>query len=184
MRWSSMSSLPWAAYNTTVSVIKDMASADVFTAKGDDNSPRIAAASVVSRFSVNQQLDITERGIELPGLVITYLGWRNSLAGGSFCQDDGNIRLSVQLVDSGDIDDEQNVESYMNWMHAIREWLQTNPFERADYKLGHIYLVHVDDQTPPEADRWALLREMRMHVNVNCLTRSRRNKDQKPWVTT
>jgi|15BtaG_2_1085339.scaffolds.fasta_scaffold00185_18 hypothetical protein len=178
-------SLPFVCYNGTIKKLQEMARKKVFTSKGFDKMPPVLEKSVVGRLGRNDPaFDGPERGFDLPGFTVTYMGMKGSPSQGTLCHDDRVIRILIQLVDRTDQGSSTNTETYFAWMTHVREWIQTNPYARDDANLGHVFLVHVTDESLPDEEKWAIDREMRMYTVVNCFARMRRTKDQELWQST
>lgn len=177
-------SLSFETYNRTKEVIRNLADAGKLAQVGQDDISPIRGDSVVGRFARKQRLDLdTEGSIALPGVIVTYMGWSSGVDVGTFHQDDGVIRLSVQVVDYSESNSDRHAADYLTWTNRIRERLQRNPYTTIDDPLGHVYLVHVAEQHPPAEDQWVMFNETRSHLNVLCFTRTRRDDTQEPWAT-
>lgn len=178
-------SLPFVCYDGTIKQLQEMARKRIFKSVGFNKVPPVLEKSIVGRLGVNDPaLDGKERGFDLPGLTVTYLGMRGGVSQGTFCHDQRVIRILIQLVDSTDQLSDTNVETYFAWMAAVREWMQDNPYARDDANQGHVYLVHVTEESLPDEEKWAVDREMRMSCLVNCYVQMRRTKDQALWQST
>ena len=182
------SSIPWVCLNTTVETLKQMARERVFVRVGEDKIKPVNEKNVIARVNQSNAAEpvqgVRERGIDLPGFVVTYLGMKGGESAGSLCHDDRVIRILVQLIDRTDQGKATNLETYFERIAAVREWVQTNPYSKDDGQLGQVYLVHVTDESLPNEERWAIDREMKMFVVINCFARMRRTKDQASWQST
>jgi hypothetical protein len=177
--------LPYACFNETIKTLQEMARKKVFTGIGSDKIPPVLEKSIIGRIGRQDPSDKgRDRQLDKPGFIVTYMGMKGGPSQGSLCHDDRVIRILIQLVDDTDGFSETNLESYFEWMVAVREWMQTNPYSTNRFRAGHVHLVHVTDESLPDEDDWAIDREMRMFTVVNCFARMRRTKDQGKWRST
>ena len=178
------SSIDFVCLNTTTSTIKQMADNELFVAASEDDYVRpMDSRSVITRASIyNQSNDRNgERGIDLPGVIVTYLGMSGGVSHGNICHDNRVVRILVQIIDSTDGPDASNLETYFYWRRLIREWLQANPYDQHTGNTGQVYLVHVTDEPLPEKERWVMDRQAQLHLLVNCHCQLVRSKEQTPW---
>lgn len=175
-------SLTFETYDRTKEVIAQLADDQQLAQVGADDIEPITRESVVGRFSRQQRVSLDgESGIPLPGVIVTYMGWSSGVDVGTLSQDDGVIRLFIQIVDHSESLSDRHAADYMTWLTRIRKRLQRNPYTNIDDPLGHVYLVHVTQQEPPEEDRWVLFNETRCHMTVLCFTRDNRDDNSEPW---
>lgn len=178
-----MSSLSYEVYNHVKSTLRTRATAGDFVAATGDKSAKVTANNVIGRYAPRQKRERKETGIPNPGMVVTYLGWVNNISQGTFTQDDGVIRVLIQIVDRHDGYDDKLIKTYMEWVHLIREEFQANPFTTVDDTLGHVYLVHTGELPPADPQEWALMDQMKQHIVLNCFTRTRYDKNDPQWGT-
>lgn len=179
------SSIPFVCFNQTIEQLKECARQKLLHAQNKDKIIPIREKSIVGRLGrMDPALDGKERGFDKPGLTVTYMGMKGNPADGDFCTDHRVVQILVQLVDSTDEGDATHAETYFFWMTAVREWLQANPYNEHTGDVGQVYLVHVTDESLPDEQKWAVDREMRMFLMVNCFCRMRRTKDQREWQST
>jgi len=171
-------SIEFYCFDTTREIVRTMAAQGLFSAIGDDNIKTVLPEAVISRFnrrpSQDEQASGGERGIDLPGFIVTYLGHNRPVNIGENCADDGALRILVQLVDEGDDGDATNAASYLRWMADLRLWLQDSALTECPLHLGEVYLVHVTESDAPDETDWAFQENMRMALVVTCFTRTPR----------
>lgn len=180
----SSSSIEFWCMDTVHQVIKTMARQKQFAAVGSDFIQPLGEDSVIKRFARRPRQSergqqAPERSIDMPGVVLTYLGHRRPVTAGENSVDDGVVKVLVQIVDAGDDGDFTNGESYLNWMAAIRRALQgkpdnPSPLEQCPSALGQVYMVHIADSNPADETDWAFAEHMRMALSVDIFTRTLR----------
>lgn len=174
-------SIEFWCFDTVTEIIKSMARNQTFRAVEDDQTKRVDEKSVISRFNRRPSRDETadkgERGFDLPGFVVTYLGHTLPKSAGENCSDYGVIRILVQLIDEGDDGDATHAASYLRWMADVRGRIQRkpnshiSPLEDCPLALGNIYFVHVQEMGPPDETDWGFDEQLRMGLKVECFTR-------------
>ena len=173
-------SLEFHCYDTTREIIKSLARERVFVAVGSDNVKPVTDQSVIGRYNrrpkTDEKADGGERGVDLPGIIVTYLGSRFPVSSGENDIDGGTIEVLIQIVDEGDGNDDTNIKTYLNWMREIRLSCQDSALEDCPLSLGEVYLVHVSDARPTDETDWAFEENMRSALVVTCFTRTPRRQ--------
>jgi len=174
--------------STVHGTISQMTKNHRFSAIPGDSIQEVNKESVIIRLNRRPSNDersqqAPERGIDLPGFIVTYRGHRRPVTAGENTVDDGVVEILVQLVDAGDDGDATNIASYMAWTAAIRFQLQgapgsLSPLAQCPLSLGQVYMVHVSDMNPSDETDWAFSEHFRMALNVECFTRTPRKVER------
>jgi len=161
-------SIEFWAWDTATEVIRSMASSGVFRAVGDDRIDPILPEAVIKRFNRRpSRMEVSRTGeasINVPGIIVSYMGHQRPAASGENRKDHGVITLLIQIVDDGDDGDATNAASYFRWMRDICERLQEgpgthlSPLESCPSHLGNIYMVHCRELRSPDETDWAVER--------------------------
>jgi hypothetical protein len=169
---------------TARQIIRSMASENVFRALGTDRIDPVLEENVIARANSrpgeNEETRNGERLNGTPGFICTFKGHSRPTEAGENCVDDGILRITVQLVDDLNQSDNENFQSYSQWMNDIRKRFQRkisshiSPFEECPLTVGQVYMVHVKQLSPPDETDIQFHEKMRSALMLECFTRTER----------
>jgi len=169
---------------TARQIIVSMAADEVFRPIGNDQIDDVLPENVIARVNSRPGKDEETRGGErlngTPGFICTFKGHSRPVQAGENCADDGILRITVQLVDDVNQSDNENFQSYSQWMNDVRSRFQRktdshlSPFEDCPLTIGQVYLVHVKELSSADETDWQFHEKMRSALLLECFTRTER----------
>lgn len=153
-----MASPEWNILNRTHTIIRDMAAARLFTASSGDRVRMVVPQAVrIWKVIEGSQRNRTADGMQnliLPGILVTKLAVDTTIGAGLNCAEDEVVRIVIQIVDSSPHQHEGPIQTYDDWMNAIRRRFTTtpNPFlQDASPEDYDPFVVHPLKRLPSEA---------------------------------